>query len=66
MMYLRKVRGGVGVMTAVLHMDISCSVKGKVEFAERNIKDRLYELMKAEHYGKLSAHGIYRKLKGDS
>ncbi len=39
MMYLRKVLGGgVGVMTAVLHMDISWSVKGKVEFAERNIE----------------------------
>ncbi len=38
MMYLRKVLGCVGVMTAVLHMDISWLVKGKVEFAERNIK----------------------------
>ena len=36
-MYLQVVRDGVGVMTAVLHLDVGC-VKGKVGFTERNMK----------------------------
>ncbi len=46
-MYLQVERDGVGVMKAVLHLDVGC-VKGKVAFTERNIKRWIIRVDKSQ------------------